>query len=289
MSRNAPVGAVFGLLVLLACSGETAVPTTSNFTPTTPPGITSTSAGSERSPCLEEDGPFVTDGVIGVLGGEEGDAQRVAALRWAPHEGCERFVIDLVTEDGAPATASGLVQAEIIRDLGVVRLRLAEAVTGTAVADTAFGGRLAGRAFVVRSLEAGLFVDLHLLAPATARSFVLSSPGRVVVDLQSGGPPLPSPAPSSGRVVVLSPRGGSATYPLDVTGYARTFEANVLVRVRQGGRVEAEGVTTAADWTETWGEFTLDLEQGPEGPAELFVGEESAQDGSEEGVVISLE
>lgn len=287
--RIAPVGAVVGLLVLLACSGEAAVPTTSNFTTTIRPGITSTSVGSERSPCLEEDGPFVADGVIGVLGGEEGDAQRVAALRWAPHEGCERFVIDLVTQDGAPATASGLVQAEIVRELGVVRLRLADAVTGTAVADTAFGGRLAGRAFVVRSLEAGLFVDLHLLEPATARSFVLSSPARVVVDLQSGGPPLPSPAPSGGRVVVLSPRGGPATYPLDVTGYARTFEANVIARVRQGGQVEAEAVTTAADWTETWGEFSLDVEHGPEGPAELFVGEESAQDGSEEGVVIALE
>jgi hypothetical protein len=287
--RIAPLGALVGLFALLACAGEAAAPTTASLTTTTPLGTTSTSAASERPPCLEGDGPFVADGVIGVLGGEEGDAQRVAALRWAPHEGCERFVIDLVTEDGAPATASGLVQAELVRDLGVVRLRLADAVAGTAVADTAFGGRLAGRAFVVRSLEAGLFIDLHLLAPATVRSFVLSSPARVVVDLQAGGPSLPSPAPSGGRVVVLSPRGGPATYPLDVTGYARTFEANVIARVRQGGQVEAEGVTTAADWTETWGEFTLDLEHGPEGPAELFVGEESAQDGSEEGVVIALE
>ncbi|MDP8959071.1 MAG: Gmad2 immunoglobulin-like domain-containing protein [Actinomycetota bacterium] len=276
------------LFLLAACAVGEPETATTVAQPTSAPEETSTTGTSAGAPCLEQEADFVEDGVIGLLGDEGGDAGRVAALRWAGHEGCERLVVELATADGAPATAGGLVEAEILRDLGVVRLRLADLVAATAVADSAFDGTLATRAFVVRSLDGQLFVDLHLGSAALARAIALRSPARVVVDLRPGGSELPPAPPSSDLVVVLAPRGGRASFPMDVYGYARTFEANVIARVRQDGKLEHEEFTTAADWVNTWGQFTLTLQEGPEGPAELFVGEDSARDGSEQGVVIKL-
>ena len=75
----------------------------------------------------------------------------------------------------------------------------------------------------------------------------------------------------------------------ELTGYSRNFEANTIARIVQGTSVLAEGFTTAADWSETWGEFDLTLEPSAGGPADLFVGEQSAQDGSDRGVVIPID
>ena len=45
---------------------------------------------------------------------------------------------------------------------------------------------------------------------------------------------------------------------------------------------------TAADWATTWGEFELTIPRGPSGRVDLFVGEDSAKDGTPIGVTIPL-
>jgi hypothetical protein len=114
------------------------------------------------------------------------------------------------------------------------------------------------------------------------------------VDVQPGGGPFPGPAAAEDGVVVLEPRiqphePPTFAYPLVITGYARTFEANVIARLRTNSDVEAETFTTAAAWAEAWGEFVLEVVDGPAGAVELFVGELSARDGTEQGVRLDIQ
>src|SRR5690606_30879585 len=127
------------------------------------------------------------------------------------------------------------------------------------------------------------FVDVHLAAAAEAAVTTLDSPARIVIDLRPGGPALPAPATRSTRVVVLRPRPGDATYPLTVTGYARTFEANVVVRLEYEGQDVHDDFTTATAWIDAWGHFSFTIPSGPTGEVTLHVGEHSARDGAWEG------
>jgi hypothetical protein len=239
--------------------------------------------------CLQG-APFVADGPVSVDAREAGDAQRVQELRWQRHDGCERFVIDLVDEDGAPASTAGSVAAEVRRRLGVVRVSLRDvAWVDPGATDATFDGELARSAYAVWSPDGRwTYVDVHLAAGAEAFVTLLEDPARVVVDLRPGGGPLPPPPASGRRVVVLEPRPGPASYPLTITGYARTFEANVVARLEQGGEEVLETFTTATAWVDAWGHFSFTIDDGPTGPVRLHVGEYEARDGAWEGVVVEL-
>jgi hypothetical protein len=89
--------------------------------------------------------------------------------------------------------------------------------------------------------------------------------------------------------VVLQPRPGTASYPLTVTGYARTFEANVVVRLERDGDDVYDDFTTATAWTDAWGHYSFTIPDGPTGPVVLHVGEYSARDGTWDGVAVELD
>jgi hypothetical protein len=243
----------------------------------------------EGAACLQGGG-FTAAGGLQVEGGGAGDAGAVRALRWNAHEGCERFVIDLADGGDEPAGAPGRVRAELLRELGVVRVSLLDVErVGPEATEAGFGGALAGAAYAVRSPEGRwVFVDLHLAGSAEARLLLLRDPARVVVDLRPGGAPLPPPPATGTRVVVLEPRAGDASYPVKVHGYARTFEANVVARLERAGEELLETFTTATAWVDAWGHFELTIPRGPAGEVMLHVGEYSAKDGSWEGVRIPL-
>jgi len=266
-------------------------PPTPTATPDVTPSPTDTPTDDDAA-CLQAD-EYVEDGAIALAGtgdgAGEGNADRVLDLRWAAHEGCERFVIDLVDEDGNPAAGAGRVEAEVLRDLGVVRIELLDVEwVEPDAADAEFEGPLAVHAFSVRSPDGRAnFVDLHLGEAAQAAVTLLDD--RVVVDLVPGGGPLPPPAVHEGLVVVLQPRGGPATYPLTVFGYSRTFESNVVVRLEHGGDTAFEDHTTATAWVDAWGYYSLTIDDGPSGNVTLHVGEYSARDGEWQGVEIDLE
>ncbi|MEX2570873.1 MAG: Gmad2 immunoglobulin-like domain-containing protein [Gemmatimonadota bacterium] len=240
--------------------------------------------------CLRGE-PFVATGPFEVDGAGEGDADELRALRWQRHEGCERVVIDLVGEDGSNAYGPGQVMAEVLRDLGVVRVSLLDVRQVDANAtEASFGGDLARTAYSVWSPDGRwTYVDVHLADAAEARVTTLPEPARVVVDLRPGGSAVPPPAPSGDRVVVLEPRPGPASYPLTVTGYARTFEANVVARIEQDGEEVFDDFTTATAWADAWGHYTFEIPDGPSGGVVLHVGEHSARDGAWQGVAVDLE
>ncbi len=235
--------------------------------------------------------PFVASGEIQVRDAQPADAFRTGELRWQDYEGCERFVVDLVDEDGEPAERAGEVTAEVLRELAVVRLQLRDVELGDFDhTDATFDGPLARAAFVVSSPDGRwVWVDVHLGEPAEAFVTTLDEPARVILDLRPGGPAVPGPAPRENQVLVLEPRPGPASYPLTVTGYARTFEANVVVRLEQAGQDVFDDFTTATAWADAWGHYSFTIEEGPSGPVVLHVGEYSAKDGTWQGVAVELE
>jgi hypothetical protein len=245
---------------------------------------------ADRPVCLLGE-PFVASGSLDVADLEPGDATRLGAIRWEDYEGCERLVMDLVTDDDAPADRPGAVTAEVLRDLGVVRISLRDVEwVDPDATDASFDGPLARGAYAVWAPEGRwVYVDVHLADAAEAHVSTLESPARVVIDLRPGGGAVPAPAPSENRVVVLEPRPGAASYPLTVTGYARTFEANVVVRLERDGQDVYDDFTTATAWVDAWGHYSFTIDDGPTGRVTLHVGEHSAKDGTWEGVAVELE
>jgi hypothetical protein len=239
--------------------------------------------------CLTGD-PFVAGGSVPVRDAEPGDGAGIAALRWQAYEGCERLVVDLAAADGSPARLAGRVTAEVLRDLGVVRVSLLDVETVDPDAtDRTFDGALARSAYAMWAVDGRwVDVDVHLAAAAEAHVSTLDEPARVVVDLRPGGRAVPEAAPRDERVVVLEPRHGTASYPLRVAGYARTFEANVVVRLERNGGSVFEDFTTATAWVDAWGHYSLTIPEGPGGPVVLHVGEYSARHGSWQGVAVEL-
>jgi len=253
-----------------------------------------TSLPQPLPPCLEGDRPFATSGLISALGGSSGDAAQISGIRAAAHQGCDRVVVDLLTVDGAPAGSLGPVTVEYDAIVGIVRINLPRMVTRTAVADSLFDGTLAGRAFVVRTVDGNLAVDVHVVAGTAValRAFEVGAPSRIVVDLrpEAETPPVLGAVIGDG-VVVTDPAPGPAVAPLLVSGYARTFEALVIGRLHDTveGDPLLEEAAVATDWTEAWGEFTITFSDPPARPLELFVGSDSPRDGKPTGVWITVD
>lgn len=298
--RIATVIAIAVLVSSCATSGSdpTEAPTTSATpvdatVPTTAAPATS-AAPLSTPPCLAGDRPFAASGIISAFGGPNGDAAQISGIRAASHDGCDRVVVDLLTVDGAPAGSLGPVGVEYNETAGIVRINLPRTVTNTAVADSLFDGVLAERAFVVRTVAGHLAVDIHVVAGSSValRAFEVGAPARVVVDLRSDTEATPvTGATTDNSVVVITPTPGPASTPLVVSGYARTFEARVEARLHDtpDGDPVAQDATTATDWTEAWGEFTITLPEAPARPLELFVGSESPRDGTPLGVWMTVD
>ncbi len=236
----------------------------------------------------EEQAVYVEHGPLAIGSTSDStDATQVASLIMAPFEGGERVVIGLARDDGFSAERAGQVSAEFLRPLRVLRVWLPPAIRSAAIKDNSFPGFHASRAYVVRSLKdhTTLFVDIHLNREAVARVILRSSPAAIVVELKPGGTVFPHRefgTPMASYAVLLDPQHGRASYPLEITGYARTFESNVVAQLRQEGRIVADTFTTAADGIEAWGEFRIRFAHGPRGRVRLHVPEDSPADGARE-------
>ena len=290
MRRRSFISLALICLLAASCTEPVATTTSAATTTTTTATTSTTPTPPVLPPCLAGDQPFATDGALatGLLDGRDGDAELVSGLVWTAFDGCERLVVELATAGGAPATEPGGVRAEMLRDRGIVRLSLDDMVTSTAIADRTVERQLVDRVYVVRSLDGTLYVDIHIGSAVLARASVTRSPAALIVDLQSGGPPLEGRPVVSDAAVVTSRTDRKAEYPLLVEGYARTFEAVVVLRVRQGNRLEIEAVTSAADHLITWGEYQFEVVSGPSGSVDVFVGEDSPEDGAERGAYFTL-
>ncbi len=278
--------AVPAFVLLFAACTSTSTPTVTSL----PPVLTSAPEPAPGSPTLPAttvpptgrcfpDGPapedFVAAGVVGTAGGPGGDARLIAEIRLdspradpGDEAACERIAVELATADGAPATAAGIVEVELLTRPAVLRMRFSSAIADTAVADVLLEGGLVRRAFVVRD-DAGLTVDAHLGAAVAAA--VAPARGRVVVDLRRLGDLPVGTAVAGSSGALLEPAGAVASYPLLVAGYGRsdTGEIEVSVSGTDGG-VVVEFVAVPAY---PWGRFEVVVVAGPTGTVEVAAGD----------------
>ncbi|MGH8958068.1 MAG: Gmad2 immunoglobulin-like domain-containing protein [Acidimicrobiia bacterium] len=280
------------LILVVACTTGSGT-TSTEPTPTSGPSPTdaTTTTGSPTTTVdvggCGDGGEMSEEGEVASAEGNASDAEQIGAITWETNPECERFTIDFVTAQAAPATTAPTMSAEMMRSSAVLRVFLD--LEATSLTDQLVQSGLVDRVYVARRADRSLFVDFHLAAPALARVSVAESPGQVVVELEPGGSEYEGLAAFAQNVVVISPTTGPVEVPTEIAGYSRNFEANTMARISQGGAILDENFTTAADWVETWGEYSLTLDPAGTGNAELFVGEQSAQDGSDRGVVIDIE
>lgn len=206
-------------------------------------------------------------------------------------------------------------------DLATIRVALSDAVIAAAstATQTYRSDNGAADLFFVRPSGASRFGILALWdRNRGVRYFFLENPGRLVIDTVDAptdaslalGPLLsgdPFALTFVTRAVNVDTAGPAPEPPLLVAGYARPFEATTTIRLRtvpaagdppgSGTPVNANwsgstfadpcGSTYAvmtSDWLEAWGEFEFSIQALAPGEYELFVGEDSPEDGSEQGV-----
>ncbi|MGH9891869.1 MAG: Gmad2 immunoglobulin-like domain-containing protein [bacterium] len=270
---------------IAGCTGTGSVTTTSVATTTTEDAPTTSITSTTPAGCPGT--PLVNDGEVAKASQPSSDADQIDAITVETVNQCERILVDFVTAEGAPATEPPTFTAEFLSAVGVLRIALD--VELTTVTDQQVQSGLIERLYVVRQEDCSLFIDIHLAAAAEARVSVDSSTGQLLVELQPTGGAYDATPTVAVNIVLIAPVPGSVGVPVTLNGYSRNFEANTIGRISQGSTVLAEDFTHAADWVETWGEFTLTLEPTGSGDAELFAGEQSAQDGSDRGVVIQID
>ncbi|MDH5373091.1 MAG: Gmad2 immunoglobulin-like domain-containing protein, partial [Acidimicrobiia bacterium] len=246
----------------------------------------STTEAGVGVPCLEGSSGFFGDGPLGSHTRDAADAATVTGLALLQFDGCERLTVELAAASGAPATSLGTTSAELIRRSGVVRIHLDPSVANTTVSDLVFDGSWIGPVYVVRDFDESLFIDVHLADAAVARFSEISNPARLVVDIAPGGSELLGPERSD--FIVVMPLPESLSPPVTIEGYGRTFEANIILRARVAGEIVAEDFTTATDYLGTWGRFEIALPPTVTGELELFIGEDSARDGEEQGIRLQV-
>jgi hypothetical protein len=111
---------------------------------------------------------------------------------------------------------------------------------------------------------------------------ILHNPLRIVVDV--GG----TPQATSDRVAVYSPRAGETGRTVNISGFARVYEATVSWRITDsaGREVARDNTTATIGSSPVWGSFqtTATIPANVSGNVTLEVFESSAKDGSPQGV-----
>ncbi|MEX1092249.1 MAG: Gmad2 immunoglobulin-like domain-containing protein [Acidimicrobiia bacterium] len=274
------------LVAATACGGQATVTTPPAETSTTTAvPVSTTTTASPGIGCPNET-EFVASGQIDRITQPSSDSRTLGLVSRQVVDACERFGFDFDTAENAPATTPPSVTASFLEGERVIRISLG--IDRTVITDQLVETRLVDRMFVVRALDGSIFVDLHLNEKANARVSLSNSPARLTIELHPASGEI-GPAPSvSSRIVLLTPAvGATVGEEVEITGYARTAEANVPVVAARAEDVLVEESTTAADWVETWGEFATTVTLPP-GTIDLFVGEESPADGSLQGVTLRL-
>lgn len=272
-------------LVLVACTGDGA---STGATSTAASATSLPSPTSTLPPVVEcpGQGEFEEGGGIAEIEATGSDSSMIGRISWETSDRCETFHLDFETSEGAPATAVPDISVDHLESFQVVRVGID--VDASVITDQLVETGLVKRLYVVRSLDGGMFVDLHLSAPAAVRATARSSPARLSVDLRPGFLPFVGEATIDDRLVLVSPPAGTEVETsTELTGYSRTFEGNVVALVSQAGSVVSESSTTSADSSETWGEFRLRVSLPP-GEISLFLGDRSPEDGSLEGLTVDL-
>jgi hypothetical protein len=273
----------FTLVVLVGCTPRDGAD--SGPEPTRP--LTTSAPSSTLPPVVECPGvgQFDEGGGIADIAGDGSDSRMIGRISWEASDRCERFHIDFATSEGAPATVVPEIRVDHLESFQVVRVSMD--IESTVITDQLVETAMVERLFVVRSLSGGMFLDLHLAAPAAVRAAVSSSPAQLTLDLRPGFVPFEGEATIGDGIVLTSPAPRTGLDPnVQFLGYARTSDGSVSLVATQNGAVVAETGGTTADHVETWGEYRIGATL-PAGPVSVVLGEPD-ETGTVQGISLDL-
>jgi len=271
-------------VIVAACTPSPGTSTS----PTIGTSTTSPTPSSTLPPVVEcpGEGEFQEGGGIADIDGEGSDSSTIGRISWQTSDLCETFTLQFETSQGAPATAVPDIRVDHLESFQVIRVSVD--VESAVITDQLVETNLVERLYAVRSLDGGMFVDLHLAEPAAVRVATTASPARLSLDLRPGFVPFAGQSNTGEHVVLVAPTAeATVEAATQLTGYARDVESNVLVVVTQGGEMVTRANATTADSLDTWGEFRVEVGLPP-GRVSVFVGEESPEDGSLDGLTVDL-
>ena len=271
------------VLIISACTDDGTTPPSTVATTTTLPTPTSTLPPVVECP---GEGEFEEGSGIADIEATGSDSSIVGQISWETSDRCETFHFDFETSEGAPATTVPNVTVDHLNSFQVVRVGID--VDASVITDQLVETEFVDRLYVVRSLEGGIFVDLHLSEPAAVRATTESSPARLSIDLRPGFVPFEGESSIDDQVVLVAPTDESdVESTAELAGYSRTPDGSVLVVVTQSPTTVTETDATTAENEETWGEFRLELSL-PVGEVSVFLGQRSTDDGSLDGISVDL-
>lgn len=261
------VALLFMSLVAAACSepSTTVVPPptpTTGATTTAPSTVPpSTTATTDPVGACPDGDVMLADGQLLRFERPTSDGTRITGISWRTSGRCQLVSVSFATADGAPATTPPTVTARLLRTAGV--LRIETAATEAVVVDQMVEEGQVERLFVPADEEGFRFVDLILNGPTVARARVLTSPARLEIELEPGGPdeigsPLVTP-----QLVIVEPGSAAAMEPvLDVSGYSTGELEGLQIAVLDEGTTVTEAPLELEPSPRLWRAFHLVLPMG---------------------------
>lgn len=254
------------LIAACAVTGEPSVTAPPGATTTVPRTTLPTAPASSTTTippttaCPEGD-VMLTDGQLLAWERPTADAARVAEIGWRLAGDCQVLTVSFATGDGAPATTPPTLSASLLRSAGV--LRIESAASSSVVTDQLVEHGLVERIFVPVDADGNRFIDLVLNAPVVGRARLLTSPARLELELQSGGPEdLGSPLVTD-EIVLVEPALGATVEPvIDVTGYSIGTAAGLNVSVLMAGTAIEEANVELVSQPGVWTAFSLTIPVG---------------------------
>ncbi len=232
-------------------------------TPTTP-----SNRADDR--CFDPDPPLVDDGFLGRFDSQDSDSRALAGFKWSETGECAALTLSFRSEAGAPAVDPPEFRAEYLRHTAVVRLELGSGIGESAVSEQALDTGLLETAFVAFDPAAdALVADIHLAAGATVRVRPVSSPARIIVEIESDGKAAAGTATVGEAVVLFAPE--SSQPPLLVQGYGRSG-LEVSSSFEAGSRVLDDTIILGPSPTR-WTIFEWTIRDFQPGPVVISVGD----------------
>lgn len=188
------------------------------------------------------------------------DGTRISGITWRTTGNCHVLSVSFASDDGAPATTAPTVTARLLRSEGV--LRVETAATSSVVADQKVEEGLVDRLFVPRTPDGTRFVDFVLDGPVLARAHILTSPARLEIEVEPGGPPVGRPLITD-DLVIVQPGSAAVMAPiLDVSGYASGPSISLVLSVSMGSVEVEEDTFEVPSGSGAWTAFSTALQMG---------------------------
>lgn len=279
------IGTILVVVVIAACA-ESDSGTTTTTSGSQPESDTTTTTQPLIAGCPADE-QFFESGLVDESENTGSDSATIGLISWQAEEACEAFEIEFESAEGAPATTPPSVSARFLDDIGV--LRVSTSARDTVITDQIVETPLVERLYIVRAIDGGTFIDFHLASPAQARIELHNSPARLTLEFQPGIVEYNSAPTITGQLVLISPvEDSEVPLALNVSGYTRELESDLLLIATQGNDV-IDGVSaTTVSATAVWGAFSGTLEL-VEGEHRLFVGTEDVESAGFDGVSIDLQ